>query len=328
MKKILILFCGGTITMRKNKIGALVPFYDSNELLTKYPDLKKVAKITIKKVVNIDSTNIEPKIWTKIATEIRNVYHLFDGFIVTHGTDTMAYTASALSFALRNLNKPVILTGSQKPPDDLTSDAYNNMINAAIIATKKIPYVLIVFGSKILLGNRATKVSESRLNAFDSPMQHEIGEIALEPIINITPAKINENKHLEFKPNFDPRILVINIHPGLDSLLLNQIINMNFNGIILKSYGPGNIPRVVIPFIKKLKEKKLPVVILSQCYRGTTQMQLYEVGQQALTAGAIPGGDMTIEAATTKLMWTLSYTKDLEKIKKIITKNLTGELTI
>ena len=181
MKKICIIFCGGTITIRKNRSGALEPFHYAKDLLKMVPEATRFAELSFIDVINIDSTNMDPSIWTKIAEIIIKNKDNYDGFVVTHGTDTMSYTASALSYVLHNFNKPIILTGSQKPLEDIPSDAPNNLINAIIVATKVKKSVLIVFGQKILLGNRSTKISESDLEPFDSPMVKPIGIIRIEP---------------------------------------------------------------------------------------------------------------------------------------------------
>ncbi len=328
MKKICILTCGGTITMKKDKKGVLIPFHKSNILLQQVPFLNKIAQIKIEEVTNIDSTNMKPSLWTKLAHLIEEHYHNFDSFIITHGTDTMAYTASALSFALRNLNKPVIFTGSQKPIDDIPTDAGNNLINSILLATKDLAGVCIVFGSKILRGNRATKISESSLDAFESPMVLPIGEISLEPKLTDSYKKKQKNNLSLFcQADFDENIIIAIITPGLNSAYLEKIVD-DCKGIILAAFGPGNIPDTLLPFFQKARKLSLPVIILSQCQKGITQMQLYKVGQQALKAGAIPGNDMTIEAASAKLMWILAQTKDIRKIGQAFNKSYSGEVTI
>ncbi len=327
MKKICIFTCGGTITMKKDKNNALVPFHNSKVLLEKIPYLNKIAQISLKEVVNIDSTNIGPDLWSKLASLIENNYNKFDGFIVTHGTDTMAYSASAMSFALGNINKPVIFTGSQKTIDDIPTDAVNNLINSTIISTFDLAGVFIVFGPKILQGNRATKVSESSLDAFDSPMVMPIGDISLEPQLKNYHKKLKTVSYLNFKTDFDPNIMTVTVTPGLSSTYLEILIN-NCRGIILQGFGPGNIPTSLIAFFKKAKKLNIPVIITSQCKKGVTKMQLYEVGYNALKHGVIPGNDMTIEAAVAKLMWILGQTKDISMIKQAFNKNYFGEVSL
>lgn len=326
MKKICIIFCGGTITMQRNKKGVLAPFYNAKDLLNFVPQLNQLAEISVIQLANIDSTNIEPKFWTTLAETIKKNIDQYDGFVVTHGTDTMAYTASAISFALHNIDKPIVFTGSQKPITDIPSDATNNLINAVIIVLKLKRGISIVFGTKILQGNRATKINESNLDPFDSPMVAPIGIISLEPLITSSYLpKIKKTS--SFNAEFDSSIIVVKIIPGLSHKNLDYI-NKDFHGLILKGFGPGNIPKILLPFLHKAKQQELPVVILSQCRKGVTKMQLYEVGRDALLAGAIPGEDMTVEAASTKLMWLLAQTRDIKKIRQLFLTNVAGELTV
>lgn len=327
MKKICILTCGGTITMKKDKERVLVPFYKGNVLLKKVPSLIKIAQITVKEVTNIDSTNAQPHFWSKLASTISDNYYKYDGFVITHGTDTMAYTASALSFALGNLDKPVIFTGSQKPIDDIPTDAESNLINSIIVATYDIAGVFIVFGSKILYGSRSTKVSESDLDAFDSPMVAPIGEISLVPKLNNFPKKVKIKNPLICKADFDKDVISIVVTPGLNTVYLEKMLNV-YKGIILVAYGPGNIPSGLLTFLKKARELNKPVIIISQCKKGSTKMQLYDVGYQALKYGVIAGNDMIIESAVTKLMWLLGQNYNINKIQQAFNKNYSGEVTL
>lgn len=327
MKKILVIFCGGTIAMKKNGKGVLAPFFDAAELLDMVPAMKNLADISIRQVANIDSTNMTPQTWSTLAQTVKETYDSFDGFIVTHGTDTMAYTASALSFALDGLDKPVIFTGAQKPLQDVPGDAINNLVNALLVALKGVSGVYIVFGTKILQGNRASKVSESNLDAFDSLTVSSVGTIALEPVIS-HPVVLPKRTALTSRPKFDEHVLVVTVTPGLDRKYIDAAVAAGCHGVILEGYGPGNIPQWLLPCIKELTEKQIPVIILSQCRNGIPHMQLYEVGANTLEAGAISGGDMTVEAAVTKLMWILATTRDLKEIRKAFQTNFSGEVTL
>lgn len=314
------------MTMRKNEKGALTPFHNAEELLKFFPELSKFAEIDFIQIVNIDSTNMEPKIWTKIAKTVIDNENKYDGFVITHGTDTMAYTASALSYALINVGKPIVMTGSQKPLEDIPSDAGTNLINSVSLVSKLPKGVFIVFGQKILQGNRTTKIYESSLDPFDSPIVEPVGTIQLEP--EIKNKYVLNNKKIPVNLDFDPNIISFKTIPGLSNNSLMEFVPDCFHGIILEGYGPGNIPNSLMPFLQKAKKLDLPVIILSQCKSGVTKMHLYEVGQQALWGGAIPGGDMTIEAASTKLMWILAQTRDIKKIKKLFLTNIAGEMTV
>lgn len=314
--------------MKRNKKGALSPFYNVKDLLNFVPQLDQLAEISVIQLVNIDSTNIEPKFWTILAKTIKENIDKYDGFVITHGTDTMSYTASAISFALSNINKPIIFTGSQKPIFDIDSDATSNLINAVIVASKFNIGVSIVFGTKILQGNRSSKINESNLDAFDSPFVNQLGTIKLEPEIrtnSITTGKNNISNNI----NFDPNIIIVKISPGLSRHgLENIVLSNNYHGLILEGFGPGNIPDTLMLFLDKAKEKEFPIIMLSQCQNGMTKMNLYEVGQQAVVGGVIEGGDMTVEAASTKLMWILAQTRDIKKIKQLFLTDIAGEVTV
>jgi len=327
MKKICFIFCGGTVTMKRNKNGALMPFYEADDIFRFFPQLKDLADISVVKLANLDSSNIEPAFWSLLAKTINEKKNKFDGFVVTHGTDTMAYTASAISFALGNFPKPVVFTGAQKPMEDIPSDATNNLINATIIASKYAVGVAIVFGSKVLQGNRATKISESELDAFDSPMVPPLGDISLEPIVTVH-ANESTSRNGIFHPDFDPRIMVVQVTPGLSRFHLRAIATSNVRGLIFEAFGPGNMPNSLVPFLHEAGQSEIPIIILSQCRKGITRMQLYEVGRLALDAGVIAGGDMTVEAASTKLMWILSQTQNMGAIKEFFSKNIAGEVTL
>jgi len=312
---------------RKWTIGAGA---DSQDLLALVPGINNLADFDFKFVANIDSTNMHPGIWKKLAQAIYENYNKYDGFVVAHGTDTMAYTASALSFALRNLSKPVVLTGAQKPIFDLASDAQNNLINAAKTALLSISEVCIVFGTKILRGNRAQKRSESKLNAFWSPVVLPLGYIALEPEIYAERVYHPKEGELKYTPDFESEVIFCQIFPGLNPKYIEMAIDNGVRGIVLNSYGAGNVPSgdfSLFPAINKAVKAGIPVVITTQCVEGSAKMFLYEPGGAALEAGAISAFDMTSEAAVTKLMWILAQTKNLEEIKAMMQMNFCGEIT-
>lgn len=328
-KKIHLLFCGGTIAMARKADGLLAPALDLDSLLNLVPELSDIAQISYELVINIDSTNMDPSIWTDLAKKIYKNYQKYDGFVVTHGTDTMAYTASAISFAIQGLTKPIVFTGSQKPPQDLASDARNNLVNAVKVAALGIPEVCIVFGTEILRGNRSQKKSETSLNAFWSPVAQPLGMIALEPQIYLDRIFHLKSK-LRFQPKFESRVMFYQMFPGLKNKYVEMALNNGSMGMILNSFGAGNVPTgnySLIPALKKAFKKNMPVVITTQCVEGSAQMLLYETGYAALKAGAISALDMTSEAAVTKLMWILAQTRDLKKIKEMLQKNLVGEIS-
>ncbi len=314
--------------MKRNVDGALAPYFTSRSLLHMVPQLSQFANITVLEVANVDSSNIAPDVWKKLADTITEHYDEFDGFVVTHGTDTMAYTASAMSFVFHGKKKPIIFTGAQKPLEQVPSDAINNLINAVILAGKDNVGVAICFGPKILQANRATKVSESSLDAFDSPMVPHLGEIALDQYLRTTHTVTSHELKGWHHTSFDSNIMEIQLVPGISPIHLNALVDAGCRGIIIEGFGPGNVPETVIPFLEYAASKNVPVVILSQCRNGITHMQLYDVGVRALKAGGIPGLDMTIESASAKLMWALSKTQNVDEIRTLFATNVAGEVTI
>ena len=328
MKKICFIYCGGTIGMARKENGLLGPAENAKDLLSLVPGIASLADFDYKFIADIDSTNMHPAIWKRLAQTIYQDYDKYDGFVIAHGTDTMAYTASALSFALRNLSKPIVLTGAQKPIFDLASDAPNNLVNAVKVALLDVPEVCIVFGTKIIRGNRAQKKSESKLNAFWSPVALPLGCVAIEPEIYFDRVFRSGGKDLIFKADFDNEVMFCQIFPGLEGKYITAAINAGCKGIILNSYGPGNVPNGEFSLLSEIKEavaKNVPVVVTTQCAEGSARL-MYEVGYAAIEAGAISAFDMTSEAVVTKLMWALAQTRDLGEIKKIMQTNYAGEI--
>ena len=313
------------------RTSALQPQLSVEDLIEYAPLLKTEFNIQTKTITNLDSTNIQPRHWEDIANTIAKEYGNYDGFVVIHGTDTMSYTASALSFALGNLGKPVVLTGSQVPPEILGTDAVSNMVNACLAASMDFADVAIVFGTKILRGNRSMKVSESERNAFISPVFPELGSIRLQPEISYHTIPRRHGGTLDINNKFDGNVVVLKVVPGMKPAIISSIVESGVDGLILESFGPGNIPNResnLLPQIKKARKKGIPVLISTQCIYGTTRMYLYEVGQNVMELGVIPTGDMTPEAAYVKLKWALGQNKKNDDIEKIFSRNIAGEVTI
>ncbi len=327
--KICLLFCGGTIGMVKNpKTGAMQPAGNVSEIIRIFPEIQKHVQLDFKMVVNIDSSNMSPAIWTQLATTIRDLYDQYDGFVVAHGTDTMAYTASALSFALQNLSKPIVFTGSLIPLNEIGSDGRNNLIYACLTASQDIAEVCIVIGNRIIRGNRAKKYHESIVAVFHSPNFPYLGELG-RPIMLNEWRKRRRKRTLEFKPNFDSNISVLRIFPGFDPYIIENVLRRGAHGMILEGFGPGNVPTLdnsIIPKIEKAVKAGVPVIIANQMEKGVTNLTAYQGGYQAMKAGAISSKGMTTEATITKLMWALANTKKVSEIREIMETNLEGEL--
>ena len=280
----------------------------------------------------LDSSNISVKEWTNIGHSIEENYCNYDGFIVLHGTDTMAYTASALSFMLYNLTKPVIITGSQIPLCEIRSDAKDNLITSMIIAASgKINEVCLYFGGKLLRGNRATKVSADGLIAFASPNYPNLAEVGIDIKYNES-ALLHAKKNIAFKL-YDFRqisIGVLKVFPGIQFELFESIMTENLKGIVLETFGTGNIPsydNALMPIIKKSFENGTIIVVCSQCQQGTVKLGAYETSSPLKNAGAVSGYDMTTEAAVAKLYYLFSCNYSKEKIKELMETDLRGELT-
>ncbi len=325
-QKVLVLFCGGTIVMEERPDGSLaVP--DSKDSAIKIlrevePRLSGIAPYDIEFIANIDSTNITPADWDRILLCLKKYYKNYDGFVITHGTDTMAYTAAALSLAIKGLGKPVVLTGSQIPGSRLESDARRNLINAFRVATMDLSGVFVVFDERIILGSRATKASESRLDAFQTVNGEDAGEINIDIKIKSWVRRRNNKPHnIQVRPGFEPDIFVYTLTPGCDPGDLEFLLsNKKIKGIIIRAYGTGNIPYGFERFFKKARAKKLPVVVASQCLHGKTLMPLYDLGRKALSLGVIEGHGQSLEILTAKLMWALRHAPD--RIKKIIDEEI------
>ncbi len=327
--KICLLFAGGTIGMVKDqRTGVLQPAHDATDIIRDFPQLQKHIQLDFKMVVNIDSSNMTPKVWSEIATKIYQLYDQYDGFVIAQGTDTMAYCASALSYALQNLSKPIVFTGSLIPLNELGSDGRNNLIYACLTASLDIAEVCIAFANKILRGNRAKKHHESFVDVFHSPNFPDLGELGRPTILHEW-RKRRRKRNLKFQPNFDPNISVLKLFPGFDPTIIDKVLERKAHGIILEGFGPGNVPsqeNSIIPKIEKATDLGVPIIIANQMERGVTNLHAYEVGFAAAKAGAISSKDMTTEATVAKLMWALAKTKKHSEVKRLMETDLAGEI--
>ena len=326
--KILVIFCGGTIVMNENDEGSLQPLSKERaiqSLLNIEPKISQMVDLKIEYLDNIDSTNMNPQHWEKMITIIKKNYQKFDGFVITHGTDTMAYTSSALSFAIQDLGKPVVLTGSQIPGNKMETDARRNFINAIRLATLNIAGVFLVFDERIILGSRASKTSESELDAYSTINDDDIGQIRIEIRLS---KKITHrhNKNPKFISGFESDISIVTLTPGSDPTDLLHLLELDkIKGLIILGYGPGNIPYEYYKVFEKARDKKIPVVVSTQCLNGSTTMKYYDVGAQALKLGVIESLDMSLEATAVKLMWAITNFS-FKEIPRVMHQNLAGEI--
>lgn len=312
--KFCLIYTGGTIGMVVDSKGALRPPEDPEDFLNVAPELKEIADFDFVPLLNKDSTNVVPSDWTTIAREIferRNSG--YTGFVVAHGTDTMHFSSSALAFALGpNLNFPVVFTGAQTTPDVQHGDARTNLLRAARVAREELAEVVISFGDYVFRGCRTQKKDERRFDAFESPALYPIADITEQIIMHPASRRVlNTATEIELIPDFADDVLQVGLIPGLKpDLLLPILRERRVKGIVLQSFGAGNVPSegefAFKDFIKDAIAMNVPVIITSQFPANSTQGTHYEPGLEALAAGAIPTGNMTSAAATVKFRWVMS----------------------
>ena len=333
-KKVLIIYTGGTIGMKKTEKGyAPVSGFLENAISSigdmKSPDAPLWNLYEMSPL--LDSSDITVTEWNKIAEVIYNNYASYDGFVVLHGTDTMAYTASALSFILGGLNKPVVLTGSQIPLSEIRSDGKDNLVTSLLIAADGIvPEVCLCFSGKLLRGNRAVKMSADKLVAFDSPNYPHLAEIGISIKYNYSAIRKKPGGELTMQPLSKVPIGVLKVFPGIQFGLFESIMTEKLSGIVLETFGAGNIPSdggALIPIISRAFECGSVITVCSQCPSGTVTLGAYETSSALKAAGAVSGFDMTTEAAVAKLYYLFSLGISKGEIKEKMEENLRGELS-
>lgn len=328
MKKILIITTGGTITSIQSNNG-LIPTDTSTFLVKaiKDPELD----ISVKNIMVLDSSNIQPEEWKVIATDIYNSMNDFDGIIVTHGTDTMAYTASMMCFMIQNPTIPIVFTGSQLPITHPLTDAYNNLRAAGEMCKSGYKGIFIAFDRKIIIGCRAVKVRTSGFAAFESINLKSVGKISG----NGLTIRDEMIKKYEGGPklvtNIETNVFLLKLTPTTNPNIIDLLIQSGIKGIVIEAYGAGGISFVRRDFVSKIKyaiENNVPVVVSSQCLYETSNFNIYEVGQKVIKTGAIEALDMTSEAAVCKLMYALGQSNDIKEISKIFRSEIASEITI
>ena len=327
-KKILLLTTGGTIASLPGGEG-LEP-QRSDVMERELEQLRTYYEITVRDVMCLDSSNIRPEEWQTIARCVFESRAGFDGIVVSHGTDTMAYTASAVTYMLPDIDLPVVFTGSQLPLADMLSDGPDNLRTAFAMAAAGYPGVFLAFDRKVMLGCRAVKVRASGFSAFESINARYAGLVSnrgLEIDESVIPVRSGEAR---LCTDMSKNVFLLKLSPGLNPAVFDMLAAMGYRGIIVEAFGLGgiNVLHKGLRGIPRAVEDGISVVITTQCLYDSANLQVYQVGNKLLELGVIQGGDMTSEAAMTKLMWAIGQGMEQPEIAELFTKSLAGEITV
>jgi L-asparaginase len=338
MKSILIIYTGGTIGMVQDPSTGVLRPLDFEQILKNIPDLARLkCELKFHSFDSIiDSSNMNPAIWTKLAGIIEQNFDQVDGFVVLHGSDTMAFSASALSFMFEHLTKPIIFTGSQLPVSAIRSDARENLITALEIALATqdghalVPEVCIYFDYKLFRGNRSFKYNSSKFEAFRTPNYPVLAESGVHLQFNENYIQKAGNQPLKVHKNLATDIAVLKLYPGIGPKVVEAILAADARAIIMETFGAGNTTTDAwfIKLLKNAVDKGKVILNISQCKVGTVELGRYETSRQLKDMGVANGYDMTFEAAVTKTMHVLGQENDPKEIVKLLEENLRGELTV
>lgn len=325
MSRVLLIHTGGTLGMTGTP---LEPGAYAEALTERLPEVSQLAELETRIPFNLDSSDVGPPHWRQLAEIVAEERDDYDGVVIVHGTDTMAYTASALSFVLQGLDLPVILTGAQRPLAALRTDARRNLADAVELATCEVPEVAICFDGLILRGCRATKTNVRDYRAFESPGCEPLARLGVD--IEIEDHVRDGESDFRLEPQFDSRVSVVYAHPGLEPDLLEAMLQGDDapNGVVLAAYGVGTVPsenRALAPIVEEAVERGIEVLVVTQS-SGKVDLDLYENSIELRDAGATPGGEMGIEAAVTKLMHGLARFDDAEARREYLRTDVAGEL--
>ena len=327
-KRILLLTTGGTIASKPGGDG-LAPT-DSAVFDREMDQLRTFYDITVRELICLDSSNIRPVEWQTIARGIFENRHGFDGMVVTHGTDTMGYTASAVTFMLPNIDMPVVFTGSQLPLVDMLSDGPDNLRTAFAMAASGHPGIYLAFDRKVMLGCRAVKVRASGFSAFES-INARYAALVSNAGLSIDKGMLPQmHCQPEMKLDISDQVFLLKLTPGISPTIFDALVDMGYKGIVIEAFGLGgvNILGEGLDAIRRALNKGVSVVVTTQCLYDSANLGVYQVGMKLLELGVIQGWDMTSEAAMTKLMWAIGQGMDNQQIKSLFTVSLAGEITV
>lgn len=334
---ILLIYTGGTIGMKAGEDGVLHPF-DFSQILSQVPELGRFACKIDYKVFSplIDSSDVEPGLWSELARVVEENYENYDGFVVLHGTDTMAYSASALSFMLENLSKPVVFTGSQLPIGATRTDGKENLVSAVEIAAARredgsavVSEVAIYFGSKLLRATRSTKVNSENFEAFSSPNLEPLAQVGINIRYNDALLLPASNEPLKVHTVLDTRVSILKIHPGITPAVVRDILlGQDTRAVIIETYGAGNAPSKpwFLDIVRQACAQGKVLVNVTQCLSGEVNMDLYATGRSMKLCGVVTGHDSTTEAMLAKLFFLLGEGLSNDDIKALLEKPLRGEI--
>ncbi|MBR1932619.1 MAG: type I asparaginase [Prevotella sp.] len=339
--KVLLIYTGGTIGMNRNPLTKALEPFDFEQLLQNVPELKQFDTqiSTYQFSPPIDSSDMSPRLWTELSHVIADRYDDYDGFVVLHGTDTMAFTASALSYMLENLTKPVIFTGSQLPIGQLRTDGKENLITSIEMAaarhqdgTALVPEVGIYFNGHLMRGNRTTKQSADEFNAFESFNYPHLAQAGVN-IVYHEDHILRPDFKKPMKPHFqlDNNVIIFSLFPGIREDLIRHIIaTPNLRSIVMRTFGSGNAPQSpwLISALREGTRRGKVIVNISQCLQGKVEMGRYDTGYQLKEAGVISGYDSTVESAVTKLMFLQSHYDDPDQVRRYMQRSIRGEITV